>query len=173
MASDRAWSESPFFPNLRLDKDEFVADLTRLVDAVHEASAVFAQLFPSFGRMGVPRNGARMQPRAPRPVDFGSGGPARPLLRAGGSPVPDEATVEEIKGLERDVVASAPGEGGRLRRRRDRRPHVLLLLLVPLAAGEPAHRRVREDPPRTGPARCGYVAAVRAESARTSRWASG
>jgi 2,4-dienoyl-CoA reductase-like NADH-dependent reductase (Old Yellow Enzyme family) len=110
VASDRAWSESPFFPNLRLDKEEFVAELTRLVDAVHEAGApVFAQLFPSFGRMGVPRNGARISAASPKPVDFGSGGLPDHFYVPGGrvTPVPHEATVEEIKGLERDVVASA------------------------------------------------------------------
>jgi 2,4-dienoyl-CoA reductase-like NADH-dependent reductase (Old Yellow Enzyme family) len=52
VASERAWNESPFFPNLRFDKDEFVPGLARLVDAVHGAgSPLFAQLFPSFGRM--------------------------------------------------------------------------------------------------------------------------
>ena len=110
VASDRAWSESPFFPNLRLDKDEFVADLTRLVDAVHAAGApLFAQLFPSFGRMGVPRNGAWISAASPKPVDFGSGGLPDHFYVPGGrvTPIPHEATVEEIKGLERDVVASA------------------------------------------------------------------
>ena len=44
VASERAWNESPFFPNLRFDKDEFIPDLARLVDAVHEAgSPIFAR----------------------------------------------------------------------------------------------------------------------------------
>ena len=110
VASDRAWSESPFFPNLRLDKDEYVADLVRLVDAVHAAGApLFAQLFPSFGRMGVPRNGAWISAASPKPVDFGSGGLPDHFYVPGGrvTPTPHEATVEEIKDLERDVVASA------------------------------------------------------------------
>ncbi|MGE8339324.1 MAG: hypothetical protein ACN6Q2_28975, partial [Pseudomonas laurylsulfatiphila] len=60
VCSERAWNESPFSPNLRFDKDAFVDDLKRVSDAVHECgAAVFAQLFPSFGRMGVPRNGQR------------------------------------------------------------------------------------------------------------------
>ncbi|WP_406430202.1 NADH:flavin oxidoreductase [Streptomyces sp. NBC_01589] len=110
VASERAWNESPFFPNLRFDKDEFVADLARLVDAVHAAgSLIFAQLFPSFGRMGVPRNGAWISAASPKSVDFGSGGLPDHLYVPGGrvTPLPHEATVEEIKGLERDVVASA------------------------------------------------------------------
>ena len=110
VASDRAWNESPFFPNLRLDKDEFIADLSRMVEAVHTAGApIFAQLFPSFGRMGVPRNGAQISAASPRSVDFGSGGLPDHMFVPGGrvTPLPREATVEEIKGLESDVVASA------------------------------------------------------------------
>src|SRR3954470_8330105 len=110
VASDRAWNESPFFPNLRLDKDEYIADLARMVEAVHAAgSAVFAQLFPSFGRMGVPRNGASISAASPKSVDFGSGGLPDHMYVPGGrvTPLPAEATVEEIKGLQSEVVASA------------------------------------------------------------------
>ena len=110
VASERAWNESPFAPNLRFDKDEYVADLARMVDAVHTAgSPIFAQLFPSFGRMGVPRNGAQISAASPKPVDFGSGGLPDHMYVPGGrvTPPPREATVEEIKDLESDVVASA------------------------------------------------------------------
>lgn len=110
VASERAWNESPFFPNLRFDKDEFVPDLARLVDAVHEAgSPIFAQLFPSFGRMGVPRNGARISAASPMSVDFGSGGLPDHLYVPGGrvTPLPQEATVQEVNDLENAVVASA------------------------------------------------------------------
>jgi 2,4-dienoyl-CoA reductase (NADPH2) len=110
VASERAWNESPFAPNLRFDKDEFVPDLARLVDAVHEAgSPVFAQLFPSFGRMGVPRNGAQISAASPKSVDFGAGGLPDHLYVPGGrvTPVPLEATAQEIKDLESTVVTSA------------------------------------------------------------------
>jgi 2,4-dienoyl-CoA reductase (NADPH2) len=110
VACERAWNESPFAPNLRFDKDEFVPDLTRLVAAVHEAGApVFAQLFPSFGRMGAPRNGARISAASPKTVDFGSGGLPDHLYVPGGrvTPLPLEATVQEIKDLESAVVTSA------------------------------------------------------------------
>ena len=110
VASERAWNESPFFPNLRFDKDEFVPDLARLVDAVHEAgSPIFAQLFPSFGRMGVPRNGAQISAASQMSVDFGSGGlpdhlyvpwwPRHACSAAGDG--------KEINDLENAVVASA------------------------------------------------------------------
>lgn len=110
VASERAWNESPFSPNLRFDKDEYVADLARVVDAVHGAgSSIFAQLFPSFGRMGVPRSGAWILAASPRSVDFGAGGLPDHMYVPGGrvTPAPEEATVEEIKSLERDVVAAA------------------------------------------------------------------
>ena len=110
VASERAWNESPFFPNLRFDKDEFVPGLARLVGAVHGAgSPLFAQLFPSFGRMGVPRNGAHISAASPKPVDFGSGGLPEHLYIPGDrvTPPPQEATVQEIKDLESAVVASA------------------------------------------------------------------
>lgn len=110
VATERAWNESPFFPNVRFDKDELVPDLARMVDAVHEeGAAIFAQLFPSFGRMGVPRNGARVFAASPKPVVMGATGFPDHVYVPGGRvmPPPDEATVEEIKALEADVVRSA------------------------------------------------------------------
>lgn len=110
VASERAWTESPFSPNLRFDKDEFVPDLKRLTEALHESGTpVFAQLFPSFGRMGVPRNGNRIVSASPKPVDMGAGGLPENLYIPGGrvTPLPDEATVAEIKQIEAQVVAAA------------------------------------------------------------------
>lgn len=110
VATERAWRESPFSPNLRFDKDELVADLKRLTDAVHQhGTPVFAQLFPSFGRMGVPRDGHRISAASPRPVNLGVAGLPDHVYIPGGriTPTPDEATVEEIKGVEADVVAAA------------------------------------------------------------------
>lgn len=110
VASERAWNESPFFPNLRFDKDEFIGDLKRLTAAVHEYDTpVFAQLFPSFGRMGVPRNGKWISSASPKSVDMGSGGLPDHLYIPGGriTPLPQEATIEEIKNVEADVVAAA------------------------------------------------------------------
>lgn len=109
VATERAWRESPFSPNLRFDKDEFVPDLKRLTDAVHEyGTRVFAQIFPSFGRMGVPRDGHWISAASPKPVDMGVGGLPDHVYIPGGriTPRPHEATVEEIKGIEADVVAA-------------------------------------------------------------------
>ncbi|MCY1287119.1 NADH oxidase [compost metagenome] len=110
VCSERAWSESPFAPNLRFDKDEFVDDLKRLTATLHEHNTpVFAQLFPSFGRMGVPRNGRHISAASPKPVSIGSGGLPNHLHIPGGriTPVPLEANIEEIKDLEASVVAAA------------------------------------------------------------------
>jgi 2,4-dienoyl-CoA reductase-like NADH-dependent reductase (Old Yellow Enzyme family) len=110
VASERAWSESPFSPNLRFDKDEFVPDLNRLTDAVHSNGAsVFAQLFPSFGRMGVPRNGNRISSASPKSVNMGAGGLPANLYIPGGrvTPLPKEASIGEIKALETTVVSAA------------------------------------------------------------------
>lgn len=112
VATPRAFRESPFSPNIRYDDDAFVPDLTRLVDELHATGtgvAVFAQLFPAFGRMGVPRDGHWITSASPRPVDMGAYGLPDNVYIPGGrvTPVPQEATVEEIKELEQAVVDAA------------------------------------------------------------------
>ena len=110
VASERGYNESPFIPIIRFDRDKFVPDLARLVDAVHaDGARIFAQLFPSFGRMGVPRGGARISAASPRPVVLGAVGWPDNVHVPGGrtTPVPDEATVEEIRTLQHEVVAAA------------------------------------------------------------------
>lgn len=110
VASDRAWNESPFSPNIRFDKDEYVPDLRRMVEAVQEDGAkIFAQLFPSFGRMGVPRNGAHISAASPKHVVMGATGFPDNVYVPGGriTPVPEEATREEILGLQAEVVEAA------------------------------------------------------------------
>ncbi|MBW9110387.1 oxidoreductase [Microbacterium ureisolvens] len=110
VASERGWNESPFSPNIRFDKDEFVPDLARLVDAVHAAGAkVFAQIFPSFGRMGVPRDGARLVAASPKPVVLGAQGLPDHVYVPGGrtTPVPDEATIDDIAEIQAHTVAAA------------------------------------------------------------------
>lgn len=110
VASQQAWNESPFSPNIRYDKDEFIPDLKRLADAVHaHGTPVFAQLFPSFGRMGVPRNGNAISAASPKPVNLGGGSLPDNLYIPGGrvTPLPKEATIDEIKELEAAVVAAA------------------------------------------------------------------
>ncbi|MET0780073.1 MAG: NADH:flavin oxidoreductase [Microbacterium sp.] len=110
VASERAWNESPFFPNIRFDKDEFVPDLARMVGLVQQdGAAIFAQLFPSFGRMGVPRGGAHPIAASPKPVVLGAAGFPDHVYVPGGrvTPPPAEATVEDIRAVQADVVSAA------------------------------------------------------------------
>lgn len=112
VATARAFRESPFSPNLRYDDDAYISDLARLVDEVHATDtgvAVFAQLFPAFGRMGVPRDGHWITSASPRHVDVGAYGLPDNVYIPGGRvlPEPHEATVEEIKELEQAVVDAA------------------------------------------------------------------
>ncbi|WP_417564484.1 hypothetical protein [Microbacterium sp.] len=112
VATARAFRESPFSPNIRYDDDAFIPDLTRLVDEVHATGtgvAVFAQLFPAFGRMGVPRDGHGISSASPKSVDMGGFGLPDNVYIPGGriTPLPNEATVEEIKELEQAVVDAA------------------------------------------------------------------
>lgn len=109
-ATERAWNEAPFFPNVRLDKEEFLPELTQLAEEMHEeGTAVFGQIFPSFGRMGVPRNGQWPIAASPVGVVMGKTGFPEGVYVPGGrvTPPPKEATVEQIKEIERAVVESA------------------------------------------------------------------
>lgn len=112
VATARAFRESPFSPNIRYDADEFVPDLKRLVDEVHGTGTdvkVFAQLFPAFGRMGVPREGHTISSASPKVVDMGRYGLPDNVYIPGGriTPLPEEATIAEIKELEQAVVDAA------------------------------------------------------------------
>ncbi|MGO1543462.1 MAG: NADH:flavin oxidoreductase [Gulosibacter sp.] len=109
-ATERAWNEAPFHPNIRLDKDEFLPDLVELGKSIHqEGAAIFGQLFPSFGRMGVPRNGQWPIAASPVGVTLGKTGFPDGVYVPGGrvTPPPKEATEAEIKELERAVVDAA------------------------------------------------------------------
>lgn len=112
VATARAFRESPFSPNIRYDGDEFIPQLKRLVDEVHGTGTdvkVFAQLFPAFGRMGVPREGYRISSASRKSVDMGGHGLPDNVYIPGGriTPLPDEATVAEIKELEQAVAYAA------------------------------------------------------------------
>ncbi|WP_054685055.1 oxidoreductase [Microbacterium sp. No. 7] len=112
VATARAFRESPFAPNIRYDEDEFIPDLKRLVDELHATGTdvkVFAQLFPAFGRMGVPREGNWITSASPKSVEFGAAGLPDHVYIPGGrvTPLPHEATHEEIAELQQAVVDAA------------------------------------------------------------------
>ena len=69
VATERGNQEAPFQPLMRFDGDEFIPGLKRMVDAVHEQNVpIFAQIFPSFGAMGVPGEGRPTRAASPKPV---------------------------------------------------------------------------------------------------------
>lgn len=110
VATQKAWDESPFAPNIRFDKEEFIPDLARLVDEVHANGAlVFAQIFPSFGRMGVPRGDNWPTAASSVQVTIGEHGLPDNVYIPGGmtTPPPHEASVEYIKEVEASVVTAA------------------------------------------------------------------
>ena len=110
VATQRAWDESPFAPNIRFDKEEFIPELARLVEEVHASGAlVFAQIFPSFGRMGIPRNGNWPTAASPVPVTIGEHGLPDNVYIPGGMTTPPahEATADYIKEIEAAVVTAA------------------------------------------------------------------
>lgn len=109
-ATEQAWNEAPFFPNVRLDKEEFTPELKRLGETMHEDGvAVFGQIFPSFGRMGVPRNGQWPIAASPKGIVMGKTGFPDGVYVPGGRvvPPPREATIEQIKEIEQSVVEAA------------------------------------------------------------------
>ena len=68
VATERGNQEAPFQPLMRFDRDDFIPGLKRMVDAVHEHDVpIFAQIFPSFGAMGVPARDGQHVRRARSP----------------------------------------------------------------------------------------------------------
>lgn len=105
VATEGGYLEAPFQPILRFDQDKFIPELARMVGAVHaEGVPIFAQIFPSFGPMGVPGDG-RVTPKAVRMA-----APRLPegLYIPGGrtNPTPTEITKEEILEIQRQTVAA-------------------------------------------------------------------
>lgn len=109
VATERGYLEAPFQPLMRFDRDDFIPGLARMVDAVHEHGVpIFAQIFPSFGAMGVPGEGRPT--RAASPVGVRMGAPRLPpgLYIPGGRtlPPPAQITVVEILDVQRQTVAA-------------------------------------------------------------------
>ena len=158
VASERAWNESPFFPNIRFDKDELVPDLARMVrrgsgGGRRDFRAAVSELRPhGYSPQRRSADRGQRQARGPR-----RGRLPRSRLRPGRA---DHSATGRGDGGGHQVGGGRrrqrrpSREGRRLRRCRDRRSYVLLLLVVPLASVEPAHRPVRRQRQQTAPGRC-------------------
>lgn len=109
VATERGYEEAPFRPLMRFDRDDFIPGLSRMVEAVHEHDVpIFAQIFPSFGAMGVPGEGRPTRAASPKPVRM-----AAPHLPAGmyipggrTNPTPVEISVSEIHEIQEQTVAA-------------------------------------------------------------------
>lgn len=109
LSTPRGVAESPFNA-LRLDVDTHIAAFRRVADAVHAHNVpIVAEIMPSFGRMAVPGPDRPVISASPinvviPPERFPNG-----FIVPGGrmTPMPREATIAEIRDLERETIASA------------------------------------------------------------------
>lgn len=109
VATERGHQEAPFQPLMRFDSDRFIPGLQRMVDAVHEYDVpIFAQIFPSFGAMGVPGEGRATRAASPKPVRMAAPRLPHGLYIPGGrtNPTPEEITKQEILEVQESTVAS-------------------------------------------------------------------
>jgi len=110
VSTERAWLETPYRGCYRLDIEEAVPHLRRLVDAVHACGTkIFAEPMTSFGRLGG-AHGGTTQPIAPSSVPLVIPEESFPEIMTvpGGRvmPVPREITVPEIVALEDETARS-------------------------------------------------------------------
>lgn len=109
VCTERGYQEAPFRPLMRFDHDRYIPALADLVESVHDCdTAIFAQVFPSFGPMGVPEAGRPTWAASPLPVRM-----AKPRLPPGvhipggrTSPMPSEITPAEIRQVQEAVVGA-------------------------------------------------------------------
>lgn len=109
VCTQRGFEEAPFQPLIRYDRDEFVPGLKRMVDAVHACGVpIIAQIFPSFGAMGIPGEGRPTRAASPKPVRMAAPRLPPGLYIPGGriNPTPVEITKQEILQVQDEVVAA-------------------------------------------------------------------
>lgn len=110
VATTRSYEEAPFRPLLRMDIDDHLPAFARLADVVHAHGVpLIAEIMHGFGRMGMPGEGRPIIAASPKnvviPRDRFPSGIIAPADRV--TPVPDEASVDEIKTYEREMIEAA------------------------------------------------------------------
>ena len=110
VATRRGFEESPVDGVVRMDDERFVPDLKRMTDAVHAyGTPIIAELTVGFGPMAKPSPEWPLIAASPRNIvikrDQFPKGIVVPADRV--TPTPREATIEEIRGLEREVADAA------------------------------------------------------------------
>lgn len=97
-------------PMLRLDIEEHLPSLRAVADAVHAHDVpLIAQITPLFGRMGSPKAPRPLISASARNIVIPQDALPKGLNVPGGLalPTPQEATIEELRELEQETVASA------------------------------------------------------------------
>jgi 2,4-dienoyl-CoA reductase (NADPH2) len=110
ITSARGYDEAPLHPLLRFDRDEIIPSLKRVVDSVHALNIpIIAELIPAFGRMGVPAPDRPLIAASPKNTVIPEDRFGRGLYVPGGrtTPVPNEATIEEIRHYEQGMIDAA------------------------------------------------------------------
>ncbi len=110
VATGRAFEESPFQPVLRMDRDEYLPDLSRLAGAVHvHGTPLVAELMVGFGRMGKPTPARRNISASANDVFIPEDRFPRGMIVPGGkrTPTATEATRADILQLQDETVAAA------------------------------------------------------------------
>ncbi len=109
-ATRRAFEEAAAWELVRLDDDQFVPDLKRMTDAVHEYGVpIVAQLVSGFGPMSKPTPEWPMIAASPMNIVMKKDQFPKGIIAPGDrvTATPREATIEEIRQLERETAASA------------------------------------------------------------------
>ncbi|MFV0643587.1 MAG: NADH:flavin oxidoreductase [Sphingomonadaceae bacterium] len=110
VATKRSILEAPAKTSLRFDTDELIPDLRRVADAVHAHDVpIIAEFIPGFGRMGRPGPGRPLISASPKNVVIPEDRFPVGMYVPGGqvTPMPEEATIEEIETYEREMIEAA------------------------------------------------------------------
>lgn len=110
IATTRGYAESPVKRVLRLDVDTFIPDFRRVCDAVHKHGVpIIAEIMPGFGVMGTPAPDRPNISASARQLTIPEKAFPRGFIVPGGrtTPMAQEATIEQIKEYERDMIAAA------------------------------------------------------------------
>lgn len=110
IATTRGYAESPVKRVLRLDVDTFVPDFQKMCGAVHKHGVpIIAQIMPGFGVMGSPAPDRPNISASARRLTIPGKAFPRGFIVPGGrtTPVAEEATLDQIREYERDMVAAA------------------------------------------------------------------
>lgn len=110
VSTTRAYEESPVASVLRMDIDDTIPQFRKVTDAVHaHGTVIISQLTPGFGRMGKPQGDRQLISPSPINVTIAEDQFPKGFIVPGGrtTPMPREATIEEIKAIENEVIDAA------------------------------------------------------------------